>query len=281
MSKNNYYNDAEYNNQNNNGYYNNNNNNYNNNGYFNNNNYGNMNTKYNAIEENNHNNSYQSDYENQGFEAELRKAFIRKVFAILSAQLLLTALLCVISISNSDVKNFQLQNKALFYLAVGVAVIISLTLFCFIQTARKVPLNYLLLLLFTLAKAYIVSFLCITTSTKVVFMALAMTCALVVGLTLYAFVTKTDFTGYGHYLFIAGIVMLVIGLFLSFTNNRVMHVIFSGFSVMLFSFYLIYDVQLIAGNHESKLDYDDYIIGALILYIDIIAIFEHILNILR
>jgi len=274
MSNNNYYNnDPEYNNRN---RQNNNNNYYNNN---NNNNYGNMNTKYNAIEDHNNDSHHSNDLNN--FDKELRIAFIQKVFAILSAQLLFTALICVLSINSQDLTDFLKKNKAIFYVAMGVALVVSLTLFCFISTARKVPLNYFLLALFTTAQSYIVSYLCVTTKTQVVLMALAMTCALVISLTLYAFITKTDFTGYGHYLFIASIVMLVIGLFLTFTHNKIAHVIFSGFSVLLFSIYLIYDVQLIAGNHGSKLDYDDYIIGSMILYIDIITIFEHIMNILR
>ena len=123
--------------------------------------------------------------------------------------------------------------------------------------------------------------MCIFISPKIVLMALTMTCALVIGLTLYAFITKTDFTGYGHYMFIASLLMLVCGLFISFTNNKIIHVIYSGLGVLMFSIYLIYDVQLISGNYENKLDYDDYIIGSMILYIDIIMLFEHILNIMN
>ena len=159
--------------------------------------------------------------------------------------------------------------------------ITSLTLFCFLDIARKVPVNYFLCFLFTLSEAYIVSYMCLFSSTKIVIMALAMTCALVVGLTLYAFVTKTDFSGYGHYLFLASMIMLVCGIFISFTNNKIIHVLYSGFGVLMFSFYLIYDVQLISGNHENKLDYDDYIIGAMMLYIDIIQLFEHILSLMN
>ena len=85
--------------------------------------------------------------------------------------------MCIIAINSNDIKNFQLKNKAIFYVAMGVGLVISLTLFCFISTARKVPLNYFLLGLFTLAQSYLVSYLCNTTSTKVVIMALTMTCA--------------------------------------------------------------------------------------------------------
>lgn len=263
MQNNNYY-DQEYNNNNRNQYYNNN----------------NMNTKYNAIDDN-YNNNNNNDYENDNIHLALRKGFIKKTLIILLAQIILTISFAFLTLNIPEVKNFQLTNKAFLYLAIFIAIIISVTLFCFIETARAVPMNYLLLILFTLAEAYICGYFCITTNTKVVLMALSMTCTLVFCLILYAFLTKTDFTGYGQYLFLASISMLVIGIFLTFTNNKVMHVVFSGFAVFIFSVYLIYDVQLIVGNHENKLDYDDYIIGAMVLYVDIIKIFEHILNILK
>ena len=145
----------------------------------------------------------------------------------------------------------------------------------------KVPVNYFLCFLFTICEAYLVSYMCLFTSTKIVLMALTMTCALVIGLTLYAFVTKTDFTGYGHYLFIASLIMFLCGLFISFTHNKIIHILYSGFGTLIFSFYLIYDVQLISGNYDNKLDYDDYIIGSMMLYIDVICLFEHVLDIMN
>jgi FtsH-binding integral membrane protein len=48
----------------------------------------------------------------------------------------------------------------------------------------------------------------------------------------------------------------------------------------VFGFYLIYDTQLIVGGKRYELDYDDYIIGALMIYIDIIALFVELLQIL-
>lgn len=44
-------------------------------------------------------------------------------------------------------------------------------------------------------------------------------------------------------------------------------------SIILYGFYLIYDTQLIIGGRHSELEIDDYIIGALIIYIDIIVLF--------
>ena len=52
-----------------------------------------------------------------------------------------------------------------------------------------------------------------------------------------------------------------------------------GIAVMIFSFYLIYDTQLIMGGKRYEIDIDDYILGAIILYTDIITIFIYLLKI--
>lgn len=61
--------------------------------------------------------------------------------------------------------------------------------------------------------------------------------------------------------------------------------ILTGFGVFLSSFYLIYDTQLILsgtfeGHRRFQLDEDSYIMGALILYLDIINLFLYILKLL-
>ncbi|GFH20908.1 uncharacterized protein HaLaN_18115, partial [Haematococcus lacustris] len=49
----------------------------------------------------------------------------------------------------------------------------------------------------------------------------------------------------------------------------------------LFSLYLIYDIQmLMGGNHKYKLSPDEYVLGAITLYLDIINLFLHILQVL-
>ena len=47
--------------------------------------------------------------------------------------------------------------------------------------------------------------------------------------------------------------------------------------VFLFGVYLIFDTQLIMGGKRYELSIDDYVVGALILYLDIIMIFLYLL----
>jgi protein lifeguard len=48
----------------------------------------------------------------------------------------------------------------------------------------------------------------------------------------------------------------------------------------LYAFYLIVDTQLIMGGRRNELTLDNYILGAMLLYIDIIQLFLNLLRIL-
>ena len=50
--------------------------------------------------------------------------------------------------------------------------------------------------------------------------------------------------------------------------------------LIIFCIYLIYDVQLLIGNSEKKFSEDDYILAAINIYLDIIAIFIRLLEII-
>lgn len=215
------------------------------------------------------------------FNTQLRLGFIRKVYGILSAQLLLTMLMCIISCTSKDFARFQLQNPAIFWISFGVSLITLIALSCFRSVARTVPTNYVLLLLFTVCEGYMVSFICSTTNPRIVLMAASMTCAITLALTYYACTTKTDFTMMGGLLFVFSIVLLLFGIFLMFTQNKVLHIIYSCLGVLLYSVYLIYDTQLIVGDKSRQLEIDDYVIGSLMLYMDIIGLFLHILKLLK
>ena len=116
----------------------------------------------------------------------------------------------------------------------------------------------------------------------IVFAAATMTAGIVIALTLYAVFTKTDFTTCGGILAVLGGVFLVFMIF-SFFFGPTFHLIMSFVGVLLFGIYLVFDTQYIVGGKHRRhtIDKDDYILGAVMLYLDIITIFIYLLDILR
>lgn len=157
----------------------------------------------------------------------------------------------------------------------GIVLIIVLS--CSRNLARKVPTNYILLLFFTLCEAYIVAYCCaVVGDAKLVLSAAFMTAGIVVGLTIYSMTTKTDFTFFGGMLYVVGSAFILFSLF-SFFFGPTARLIYCTLGVILFGVYLVFDTQLIIGGRNHELDKEDYIFGAIILYLDILNIFLYVL----
>ncbi len=115
---------------------------------------------------------------------------------------------------------------------------------------------------------------------EIVLIAATFTATVAVALTIYAFTTKNDFTASGGALAIFLSVFLLLGVMLLFFNTPVAATCYSGIGVIVFGFYLIYDTQLVVGGGQHELCDEDYIIAAMIIYLDIIMIFLHVLEML-
>ena len=106
---------------------------------------------------------------------------------------------------------------------------------------RSYPINYVLLVVFTFSVSYIVAFITLNYQPMIVAEAACLTAAMVMAIAVYAATTKTDFTIFGPILFIFFFVFIsaaIFGLIFGFMS----HLAYCCFGVVLFSFYLIFDI---------------------------------------
>ena len=77
---------------------------------------------------------------------------------------------------------------------------------------------------------------------------------------------------------LVSIMTIVLAIFCP-TTARLWH---AAVGVVLFSFFIIYDTQIIVGgkHRQYELDDDRYILGSVLLYLDIINLFLEILRLL-
>merc|ERR1719162_2153193 len=166
------------------------------------------------------------------------------------------------------------------------------TLACNPPLAREVPINYVILFFFTLAESVMVGFICSTYTVPSVLIVTAVTAFVVIGLSLFACQTSFDFTGAGPYLICALFVLmgigfcLAIGSMLGFAGDpafKALNILYAGIGALLFSFYIVFDTQLIVGGkHENSAEFeiDDYCLAAISLYLDILNLFTMLLTLL-
>ena len=84
--------------------------------------------------------------------------------------------------------------------------------FAYTDMSRKVPTNYVLLLIFTITEAYAASYIGLIYKPKLILLAAFLTLMMTAGLTLYACRTETDVTQYGSLIYMIVFILLGIGL---------------------------------------------------------------------
>ena len=208
-------------------------------------------------------------------------AFIRKVYTILSVQLTFTALFTFLVMGAPSMMMPFLTNPLLAAMILPAYIGTICALVC-CGFDKKVPTNYILLAIFTFCVSYIVSLTCLRYTVASVVQAASLTAGVSIALTVYAATTKTDFTIFGPLLFIIGFVFSITSIFFFLAWGPVQNLLLSAIGVILFSFYLIYDTQVIIGgkNRKNVLTCDDYILASVTLYLDIINLFLYILSLI-
>jgi len=214
-------------------------------------------------------------------EESIRRGFIRKVYSILSIQLMVTLAFIFLIAYEHNTRLFVRNSPVLLIVALVVVFAALISMICCENVRRTAPTNFIMLTIFTLAETYLVGASTMRFAPEDVLLAVGITTAVVVGLTAFAFQTKWDFTMLGGVLFVAVILLFLFGLIAMFFPGRTMVLIYSSCGAILFSIYLIYDTQMMmGGKHKYSISPEEYIFGALTLYLDIINIFIYILSII-
>lgn len=118
-------------------------------------------------------------------------------------------------------------------------------------------------------------------NSEAVLMAVGICAGVCLALTIFAFQTKWDFTMMGGMLFVAVIILLIFGIVAMIFPGRTITLVYASLGAIIFSFYLVYDTQMmLGGTHKYSISPEEYIFAALNLYLDIINIFLYILTII-
>ncbi|KAM7401189.1 hypothetical protein PAMA_005400 [Pampus argenteus] len=214
----------------------------------------------------------------------IRHAFIRKVYLILAAQLLLTTAIVAVFTFVDSVKYFIRQNPAVYWASYAVYIVTHLVLVCCQGPRRKFPWNIILLLIFTLALSYMTGSISSYYDTKAVFLALVITAIVCIAVTVFCFQTKVDFTKCHGLLCVLAIVIFVTGIItsivLAFKYIKWLHMLYAALGAIGFTVFLAYHTQLLIGNRQYSISPEEYVFAALSLYVDIVQIFLFLLQII-
>ncbi|KYQ54286.1 Glutamate [NMDA] receptor-associated protein 1 [Trachymyrmex zeteki] len=211
----------------------------------------------------------------------IRNGFIRKVYSILMCQLIITLGMIAWLLYHKPTQLWVRSHLELFWIALALTLVLFICMVCCTNVRRKAPMNFIFLFLFTFAEAFLLSVTASTYESQEVMLAVGITAAVCLGLTIFAFQTKIDFTGLHTFLFVAVLVLLIFGMVAIIWQGKVMTLVYASLGAFIFSIYLIYDTQMmIGGKHKYSISPEEYIFAALSLYLDVINIFLYILTII-
>ncbi|KAK6182340.1 hypothetical protein SNE40_010049 [Patella caerulea] len=214
----------------------------------------------------------------------IRRGFIKRVYLILMTQLAVTvAFICLFLFVDSIRNWIQGPGFWFYYVSYGTFLVTYFVLICCPSVRRKYPGNFICLAVFTLAFSYMTGTISSFYSTNIVLMAMGITALVCLAISIFAMQTKIDFTLCSGLLFVLVMVLFMFGLLtiilrFAFGYNRILDIVYASLAALVFGLFLIYDTQMIVGGRKHELSPEEYIYGALQLYIDVVYIFLIILS---
>ncbi|NXN22677.1 LFG4 protein, partial [Nycticryphes semicollaris] len=205
----------------------------------------------------------------------IRMAFLRKVYSILSIQVLLTTVTSAIFLYSTGVQAFVHERPALLLLSAfgSLAIIVALTIY-----RHQHPVNlYLLFGFVSISTNSILINPGIFYDVSIVLQAFILTTAVFLGLTAYTLQSKRDFSKFGAGLFTCLWILIFSGFLRLFFYSETIELVFAAAGALLFCGFIIYDTHLLM----HKLSPEEYILAAINLYLDIINLFLHLLRLLE
>jgi len=213
-------------------------------------------------------------------EKSIRLAFIRKVYGILLAQLVITFGFVAAFVYITPLREYCADpaNQWIWILALVMTFVCLIPLACCPGVRRTFPTNFIFLFLFTICEGFLLGTMAGAFAPTDVLIAVGITAALVLGITLFAFQTKWDFTMMGGGLLVVLIVFMIFGFLCAIIQSHYLNMFYAAMGALIFGLYLVFDTQLmLGGKHKYTLSPEEYIFAALNLYLDIINIFIYVL----
>lgn len=228
---------------------------------------------------------------NRAIDGWTRAAFIRKVYGILSTQLLATTGIITAMIYAAFVHGDPKYPSDFAYYIAGpgyyltlLVMLVSMCLLCALMTCRtNYPLNMIGLGAFTCCIAFYVGVLCILYYGRgyggQILLAFVITTASFLFLTVFTIFSKIDFNFLGPALCAGTFLLLIMSLILSIAFafggfSKGWGIVLAVLGVCLFIGFIIYDTYQIV----TRLGCDDYVVAAIELYLDMINMFMYVLS---
>jgi len=212
----------------------------------------------------------------------VRAGFVRKVYAILMSQFLVTCAVCAAGMYVAPLRGLLVSICGVsdsWWFRVGLLIPTFVAMLVAQSSKTKYPCNYIALLIFTLLMSFNVALLCALCYEVglglLVLLSAGLTAFLFALLSVYATISGHNFSCMGAYLSCGLSILCIWGLAQCFFGIG-LWVLYPVSGALLFCGYIVYDTWRIM----EVFGCDDYMAAAIELYMDVLNLFLYILQIL-
>jgi FtsH-binding integral membrane protein len=204
---------------------------------------------------------------------EERATLVRRTYTLVFFSILVTMVGATYGMSNTALMTQIIQHPFLTMLAVFIPLLAA-------QGVRtRFPLNIAMVVLFTFAMGVMISpylFLVRQSTPALIPQAAGLTVGAFAVLTLYAFVSRRDFSAWGGFFTVGLFVLIGTSLLNLFFRNATADLWLAAGTVLVFSGLLVFDTWRL----RNVFGPEDYVIAAVQIYLDLLNLFMGILRIL-
>lgn len=204
-----------------------------------------------------------------------RATLVRRTYGLVFLSIIVTVLGAAFAFTQPALMAAVVQHPFITFFAMFIPLIMAQ------RAARDFPKNLILTFLFTFIEGiYIAPFLAIAEGRTpgVVGQAAVLTLAAFGVLSLYAVMSKRDFSAWGSF-FVVGLVVLILASIINmFVASAAAGLWIAAIGVMIFSGLLVFDTWRIV--RSGQYGQDDYVLAAVSIYLDLLNMFLFILSLL-
>eukprot|EP00927_Polykrikos_kofoidii_P044366 TRINITY_DN3834_c0_g2_i1.p1 TRINITY_DN3834_c0_g2~~TRINITY_DN3834_c0_g2_i1.p1 ORF type:complete len:245 (+),score=23.74 TRINITY_DN3834_c0_g2_i1:90-824(+) len=216
--------------------------------------------------------------------AEARLCFLRNVYGILCAQLLVTML------TSAVICKLGLVWMNHHRLGVDLALV---AFYCGwvvfgLRDLRKFPTNYIALLMCTITSSLMIGRLSVAVTWHGILFAVGTTWGIMFSMTITAWRCSTDLSDWKPFVEVTRIAIIMTMLGFAVRTSCIGHLellkaLVYGTCGLLFAFYVVFDTQRMLGDfggHRFSFSIDDVVFAAVSIYVDILGLFVSFLELL-
>ncbi len=198
-----------------------------------------------------------------------RISHLRKLYSLMAFQWTFSIIISILTMKFEEFSEILRENSFILYVSLITTIFLLFFTFFFRSVASQTPLNLLVYFLFTVSIAFCFAYGVIYDETLCFFMVILGGFLINISLLLYVLTTKCEITYQGATLFILAAIFIGLEGFLLYSSMKLVMVLIISFFEVIWGFYVVYDTQTMVSGVKYDWNKDDYVSGAVGVYVDV------------